>query len=204
MARRVADAGIEDVCGVDGPYLQSRSLHIPAERFVAADLTAPVRLGRRFDLVESLETAEHLPIDVAATFVETLVAHAPVVLFSAAPPGQGGEHHINEQPYAFWRRLFAIHGYVLVDAVRPRVAGNRRIEPWYRYNALLFVDGSLMAPLLSALSAQRVPDAAPIPHYAPALVRLRNRLVSRIPPSAVTRMAVRARHWHPLWHRVVR
>jgi hypothetical protein len=34
-----------------------------------------------------------------------------MVLFSAAPPGQGGEHHVNERTYEFWRGLFARHGY---------------------------------------------------------------------------------------------
>ncbi|MDP6884692.1 MAG: hypothetical protein QF830_11185, partial [Rhodospirillales bacterium] len=43
----------------------------------------------------SLEVAEHLPPDAAETFVATLVAHGRLVLFSAAPPGQGGLNHVN-------------------------------------------------------------------------------------------------------------
>jgi hypothetical protein len=187
--------GIEDICGIDGPYLTQRSLVIPAKRFVAADLAAPIKLGRRFDLAMSLEVAEHLPAQAAATFVETLANHAPIVLFSAAPPGQGGEHHINERPYAYWRQLFSTHGYSVLDAVRPRIAGNTQIEPWYRYNTLLFVDDAIMPALPPSLTAQRVHDDAEIEEYAPLLVRLRSRLVSWIPPSAVTRVAVATRRW---------
>ena len=43
----------------------------------------------------------------ADTFVQNLVRHASgAILFSAAPPGQGGEFHVNEQPYEYWRGKF--------------------------------------------------------------------------------------------------
>ena len=63
-----------------------------------SNLANPVDLGRKFDLVQSLEVGEHLPKSAADTFVETLVKHGDVVLFSAASVGQGGHDHINEQP----------------------------------------------------------------------------------------------------------
>jgi SAM-dependent methyltransferase len=93
---------VDDVIGVDGEQARS-SLKISAERFLAADLRKPIRLGRRFDLAQSLEVAEHLPPQSASVFVETLTTHAPLILFSAAVPGQGGEHHVNEQPPEYWR-----------------------------------------------------------------------------------------------------
>ena len=46
----------------------------------------------------------------AAGFVDNLVRHGDVILFSAAVPHQGGEHHVNEQPPEYWRELFARPG----------------------------------------------------------------------------------------------
>ena len=33
------------------------------------------------------------------------------VIFTAALPGQGGTHHVNEQPHEFWDELFRACGY---------------------------------------------------------------------------------------------
>src|SRR5687767_12876960 len=60
------DLGATDVIGLDGEYVRREGLLIPPDRFVASDLTKPVRLNRRFDLVQSLEVAEHLPPQAAA------------------------------------------------------------------------------------------------------------------------------------------
>ena len=51
-------AGAE-VVGVDGDYVDTSRLMIPRHDFRAADLSAPIDLARRFDLVQSLEEAEH-------------------------------------------------------------------------------------------------------------------------------------------------
>ena len=49
------------VVGVDGPYVDRGHLLIDPGDFHGADLTTPIDLGRQFDLVQSLEVAEHLP-----------------------------------------------------------------------------------------------------------------------------------------------
>ena len=59
-------------------------------------------MNRKFDLVLSLEVAEHLPSECAEAFVESLVNLGPVILFSAAIPYQGGENHVNEQWPEYW------------------------------------------------------------------------------------------------------
>jgi SAM-dependent methyltransferase len=135
----LVEHGIEDVVGVDGAYVDRAQLLIPPEKFVARDLSKPLAFDRRFDLALSLEVAEHLPAASAPTFVKALVELAPVVLFSAAIPGQGGLHHINERWPDYWASLFGEHGFEPVDAVRPRIWTNPRVEPWYAQNLLLFV-----------------------------------------------------------------
>src|SRR2546423_289747 len=57
--------GIGEALGVDAEYIDTHRLAIPKERFAAFDLSKPIHLGRRFDLVQSLEVAEHLPASKA-------------------------------------------------------------------------------------------------------------------------------------------
>jgi cyclopropane fatty-acyl-phospholipid synthase-like methyltransferase len=133
-------AGVKTVVAVDGDYVSADQLAIPADRFLAHDLSRPLKLGKRFDLVQSLEVAEHIAAEHADTFVANLVSHGDVVLFSAAVPHQGGEHHVNEQPPEYWRERFASHGYEVFDWLRPRIADRREIKAWYRYNSLIYAN----------------------------------------------------------------
>jgi SAM-dependent methyltransferase len=173
------------VTGVDGSYIDTRKLLIDRSCFRGADLTAPLSLGAKFDLVQSLEVAEHLPAGAAERFVDTLVAHGPLVLFSAAIPGQGGEHHINEQPLAYWRALFRGRGYSAIDYLRPRIAGDRTVARWYRYNVMLYAAEDSLGLLPERVLACRVPEQRPLADYRPLAYRLQNALVRRLPTGAV-------------------
>ena len=134
--------GIEDVLGIDGSYVDRSTLELPPERFLARDLGRPFDVGRRFDLVLSLEVAEHLPEERAAAFVETLARLGKLVLFSAAIPGQGGTHHVNEQWPAYWAELFAAQGFVHVDCLRRRLWHDENVAFWYAQNLLVYVAGA--------------------------------------------------------------
>src|SRR5262249_25505197 len=63
-------AGISDVCGVDGDYVNRSHLLIPQDRFRAATLAETIDLGRRYDLVQSLEVGEHITPSAARIFVD--------------------------------------------------------------------------------------------------------------------------------------
>jgi SAM-dependent methyltransferase len=177
------------VTGVDGPYVDRRRIWIAPTEFVAADLAQPIDLGRRFDLVQSLEVAEHLPADRAEAFIDALLAHGSLVLFSAAVPGQGGEHHVNEQPLEYWRAIFRKRGYVAVDYIRPLICSEGDIAWWYRYNVLLYVEKSCAAALPEVVRGCLVADGEKLRDYTPRRYRLRNALVRRLPASAVDRLA---------------
>lgn len=146
--RAFADAGAETVVGVDGPYVDPGQLLIPADRFVARDLTRPLalpdRLPQAFDLAVSMEVGEHLPEAAARTLVRSLAGRAPVVLFSAAIPHQGGTDHVNEQWPTYWARRFADEGCLAVDRLRPAFWGDRTVAYYYAQNAFLFArEGAL-------------------------------------------------------------
>ncbi len=178
-----------DVIGLDGDYVDRQRLLIAPTSFQACDLTHSFDLGRQFDLVQSLEVAEHLPAASAAGFVASLIRHGDLVLFSAAARGQGGDHHINEQDYDYWRVLFAMHDYIPLDYLRPLLGAERDVEPWYRYNTLLYVSSARFEQLPETLRRTRIPDTQPICDVSPAGYRLRKRLTRLLPTSVATAIA---------------
>jgi SAM-dependent methyltransferase len=144
--------GVQDYFGVDGEYVV-RSLRIPAHRFLSHDLNRPLDLGRKFDIVTSLEVAEHIDPAYAKEFVHSLARHGDLVVFSAAIPGQFGERHVNEQFPGYWAGLFAAAGLQPFDVLRGRIWADREIEWWYRQNILVFCapEKAMRFPALSTL-----------------------------------------------------
>jgi SAM-dependent methyltransferase len=130
--------GVTDVLGLDGDYVDKSMLKIPLKSFQSMDLQNPFWLGRRFDLAQSLEVAEHLDESCADAFVESLVGHADTILFSAAIPGQRGKHHVNEQWPSYWAKKFSHLGLKPFDIIRPAIWMDQRVDCWYRQNTILF------------------------------------------------------------------
>lgn len=188
------ERGVVDIRGVDGDYVARERLLVDAAAFDAVDIAAGFALGRRFDLVQCLEVGEHLPQAASDRLVACLVDHGDVVLFSAAVPGQGGENHVNEQPLEHWRVRFATHGYAAVDLVRPAIQRKSSVEPWYRYNALVYVKRSRLAGLGRIVEVAAVPDGVPLADYASASWKLRRRVLAPLPSGVVTALA-RAHGW---------
>jgi SAM-dependent methyltransferase len=152
--------GVADVLGLEGDWVAEAQLRIPPARFRRADLRRPIVLDRRFDLACSLEVAEHLPPERADGFVADLARLAPLVLFSAALPGQGGPDHLNEQWPAYWAARFAANGFRAVDCLRLRLWADEQVAWWYRQNLLLFshADALVRWPRL-AVAADAAPPA---------------------------------------------
>lgn len=136
------DSGIEDILGIDGDYVNRDALLIPPSSFIPFDLRRPLQLSRRFDLVVSVEVAEHLPQQSAASFVRSLVSLGDVVVFSAAVPKQGWDNglHLNEQWPDYWVQQFRRVGYDVIDCIRSRIWTNDHVCWWYAQNMLMFVN----------------------------------------------------------------
>ncbi len=138
-------SGVKDILGLDGDYIDQKVLKVESSEFKATDLTGDFGIDRSFDLVQSLEVAEHLDRAFAEQFVAQLVSLSPVVLFSAAVPYQLGTHHVNEQFLPYWCDLFERHGYRLVDCFRSLIWSNDKVEVCYRQNIVLFVKSERIA-----------------------------------------------------------
>jgi hypothetical protein len=185
-------AGVSEVIAVDGDYVAADQLAIDRSAFVAHDLTQPLDLGRRFDLVQSLEVAEHIAADHAEIFVDNLVKHSDVVLFSAAVPHQGGEHHVNEQPPQYWRERFGARGYAAFDWLRPRIADWREVKAWYRYNTLIYANPAGQERLSRSIVEARVPDDA-IVHIGGDFAWALRRAAVRLIPTGLVEPIARAK-----------
>ena len=183
-------AGVKNVVAVDGDYVQPNQLAIPKKNFRAHDLSTPLDLKKSFDLVQSLEVAEHLPEGKAELFVDNLIRHGDVILFSAAVPHQGGEHHVNEQPPEYWRRKFAARGYAAFDFVRPKLEGRSEVMPWYRFNSYVYANETGQKRLSKAMLANRIPDGQPLEIGGDFAWMLRRAAVRLIPTSLVKPVAM--------------
>jgi SAM-dependent methyltransferase len=160
--RALRAAGV-DAVGVD------MDAGLPEAGFLfRADILAedfPVRFAG-FDLALCLEVAEHMPEPFADTLVRHVVATAPVVLWSAAQPGQGGVGHVNCRPREYWADRFARYGYVVDED------GTARFLAWLRtgYHMGWLANNGMILRQFGALTfaeieREEAPQAARIAEY---------------------------------------
>ena len=153
------------IVGLDGNDVESDERYIPLDSYGKVDLTQDYtqsllvasrliakqtgggggetqRTDKPFELAQSFEVAEHLYAQYAPNFIKLLTSLSDIILFSAAIPYQGGVHHVNEQPPAYWAELFSQNDYVCIDCIRSQIWNNESISFWYSQNILLFVHTS--------------------------------------------------------------
>jgi 2-polyprenyl-3-methyl-5-hydroxy-6-metoxy-1,4-benzoquinol methylase len=93
----------------------------------------------KFDMVVSLEVAEHLPIEYADKFIGLLTGHAKkTILFSAAQVNQGGDGHVNENSLEYWEQKFNQQGFKKIDILRSMIKNNKAVPFWYRNNIFIY------------------------------------------------------------------
>jgi SAM-dependent methyltransferase len=130
----------KEAVGCDGSSYGVR-LAPPEIIVFQADVTRPIALNRRFDVVVCFEVAEHLQSRFSRRLVENCTTFSDRVLFTAAPPGQGGVGHLNERPFRFWIELFAERGFAheehLSRRVRERMTEAHVVE-WIANNFMSF------------------------------------------------------------------
>ena len=179
----LGDRGVADLAGIEGAWLDRKDVVCDPTLLQVVDLESGFDLGRRFDLVISLEVAEHLSADAAEPFVQSLVRHAPVVLFSAAIPFQGGHHHVNEQFLSYWELLFGKHDFLLIDVIRGQIWHDQTVLWWLRQNIVLFAHKELIAncePLRAAAFQTKSPHSIVHPDVYLSRMRTLNAQVEQL------------------------
>jgi hypothetical protein len=134
-------AGVQEIMGIDGSWCDQKLLfkNIDSSEFQMKDLEQDLGISKKYDLAVCLEVAEHLTDKRAKSFVEELTSISNVILFSAAIPKQGGDHHYNEQWLTYWSRLFEENGFEIHDVMRNIFWGNPNVYWWYKQNMVLVV-----------------------------------------------------------------
>jgi len=107
--------------GVEGSTSIASQLLVNKKHILIHDLRYPINEkpkmrafleGGPVDLAFSFEVAEHVEGQYADLLVDNILTGAPnYVIMTAAPPGQGGLGHVNEQPKGYWITKFAKRGY---------------------------------------------------------------------------------------------
>jgi 2-polyprenyl-3-methyl-5-hydroxy-6-metoxy-1,4-benzoquinol methylase len=100
-----------------------------------------VSITETFDVAVSVEVAEHLPAAAADRYVDLLTRLSNLVVFTAAPPGQGGTDHVNEQPQDYWIAKFGARSFRHVEDLSAQwrqawKAGG--VAGWYCNNVMVF------------------------------------------------------------------
>ena len=92
--------------GIEGNPAAFEYAVVPKENLTQHDLREPYYPECEYDLAISIEVAEHLSKRFADTFVDTIARCSGTAVITAATPGQGGTHHVNEQPHEYWISKF--------------------------------------------------------------------------------------------------
>jgi hypothetical protein len=136
---------LKELTSIDLPttrriYLEDSSLDLSKIRIIEQDLVANPYLPEEiFDLTICVEVLEHLVEDAGIKLIEEFGKKTKFLLFSAAVPGQGGTHHINEQKYAYWYEKLKNSGFVPLDIMRPSL-NKPEVPSYYRHNIVLWVN----------------------------------------------------------------
>lgn len=131
-----------DVFGIDGSEEAGKNFLIEKRFFSNFDLRKPVELLKKSDIAICIEVAEHLEPAYADILIENISNNCRgTVFFTAAPPGQGGTNHVNEQSKQYWIEKFAKQSFVYDDKKTKELKfflANNKAVHWVVNNIMIF------------------------------------------------------------------
>lgn len=95
--------------GLDGDTTLDHMPYIKFHDFI----DGPMNLDQYFDLAWSTEFLEHVEAKYIPNYMP-IFQKAQYVFCSAAYPGQGGHHHVNEQESEYWINKFAEYDFTFL------------------------------------------------------------------------------------------
>lgn len=111
-----------DIIGIEGTTNCLNQLWIPRDKVWIRDLRKIWRVQNttvldplysfKKDIALCLEVAEHLEEGFVNNFMYNVTAFSDRIIFSAAPPGQGGRQHVNCQYKEYWEKKFLEKDYI--------------------------------------------------------------------------------------------
>lgn len=126
--------------GIEGNRAAFNHAVIPREYLEEHDLRDPYEPEYSYDIALCFEVAEHLPERFADRLVDTLVAASNTIVMTAAPPGQVGRHHVNNQPREYWCQKFNSRGMEYDSEAVAWLRKNIEVEEatWIGENMMVF------------------------------------------------------------------
>jgi radical SAM superfamily enzyme YgiQ (UPF0313 family) len=130
-----------EIYGYEGSIKAIESALIDRKFIKQFDLKNLISSDKSYELALCLEVAEHIENKFSERLIENLTLLSDTVIFTAAPPGQGGHFHINEQPRTFWNKLFENRGFYHDDALTDKMQKefrDKKVISWYADNLMIF------------------------------------------------------------------
>ncbi len=125
----------------DAGITRCRQKGVPVTKFDLENSVISLEPSNGYDITMSFEVAEHLPEMLADKYVAAITKGSPILIFTAATPGQGGLDHVNEQPHSYWIAKITMRGYNfekhLSFEFRERWQ-KRGVASWYANNLMIF------------------------------------------------------------------
>lgn len=125
-----------DILGIEG---SSQAIqHSPIkDKIICHDYTlGPIQLSKRYDAVWSCEFVEHIDARFIENFLNTF-DYANHIFMTHATPGQGGYHHVNEQPSSYWIEKISARNYS-VDMELSLELRQKTSARWVKKSLLVF------------------------------------------------------------------
>jgi len=131
-----------EVRGVERNIAALDEAVISPTNIVIHDLRTSYEPERKYDLATAIEVVEHIPSKFVPTLIQTFVRSANHVVLTAAQPGQGGRHHVNEQEPQYWAEQFEAVGWTReeINESQLRRSFDDDIPQFYADNLLVFSD----------------------------------------------------------------
>ena len=184
-----------------GDDVDFKALRICPSQLSRIDVSRePIVPRVRYDLVQCLETAEHLPKTSADHLVAQLCELGDLILFSAATPGQGGQGHINEQPYSYWREKFRSKGFLMFDPLRSELIQDPRVQTMHKYNIFLFIAAARVPQLSTVISNSLIPEYLDPSDLRSIARRLMSLVLSQLSTLEVTIISRLRNMFHDWFH----
>jgi SAM-dependent methyltransferase len=140
MVEIAKDRGLRAL-GIDGDFnlqeeWKNRYISVIEHDFTKGKIDTDIT---EYDLAWSVEFLEHVEEQYMPNYMDAF-KRCKYAVVTAAPPGHGGHHHVNEQPIQYWIDKFAESGF-RYDAKETQAIKEQSTmkKPFMQKNALFFV-----------------------------------------------------------------
>lgn len=123
-----------DAIGVDGDFTLPKKEYVIVHDYTVG----PLQLDRKFDLAYSTEFLEHVEEKYIPNFLPTF-QKGKYVFCSAAPKGQGGHHHVNENSKEYWIDIFDKYGFTYLSEDSAQISLTHEYK-LVKNNSMFFVN----------------------------------------------------------------